>query len=267
MIRLVALDLDGTLLDPNSKVSDENAAAVREATARGVHIVLCTARWYGVAMRTAGRLELTAPLICHSGSHIREPNDGVELLHLRVPEVAAREIAAFCDDLGCETYTTIDGVTYMRTRWEAQIDPERLPNDMRLARTHAEYVTGPVTGFVVFGEEAVRGLLETFGERYEKELAFPIGSGDSTQTYVTITGAGSDKGRALRLVAKHLNVPPNEAMAVGDAQPDVDMFEVAGIGVAMGNASDEVKERADAVAPSNAESGVAWAIRKFVLDA
>jgi Cof subfamily protein (haloacid dehalogenase superfamily) len=266
MIRMVALDLDGTLLDPNNKVTEETAAAIHEASAQGVQIVLCTARWFGVALRTARRLEVTAPLICHSGAHIRAPEGDLELLHLRVPEEAARQIAAFCDDLGAETYTTIDGVTYMRTRWEAQIDPARLPQDMRLAKTHAEYVTGPVTGFVVFGDEAVQGLIETCGERYAEELVFPIGSGSSMQTYVTITGAGSDKGRALRLVAKHLNVPGEEILAMGDAQPDVDMFRVAGTGVAMGNAPDDVKEQADAVAPSNAEDGVAWAIRKFVLN-
>ena len=266
MIRLVALDLDGTLLDPNSKVSDENAAAVREAAARGVHIVLCTARWYNVALRTASRLDLSAPLICLSGAHIRESGSGVDLLHLRVPEEPARAIAAFCDALGCETYTTIDDVTYMRTRYEAMIDPERLPKDMKLAKTHAEYVHGPVSGFVVFGEEAVQGLKETFEPRYQGELAFPVGISETGAPYVTITGAGSDKGRALRLVCKHLNVPLEEAMAMGDAEPDVDMFVVAGMGVAMGNAPDDVKDRADAVAPSNAESGVAWAIRKFVLD-
>lgn len=265
MIRLVALDLDGTLLDPSSKVSEEDAAAVREAAARGVHIVLCTARWYGIALRTARRLELTPPLICHSGAHIKEPDSGVELLHLRVPEQPAREIASYCDAGGYETYTTIDGTTYMRTRFEAQIDPARLPKDMRLAKTHAEHVAGPVTGFVVFGDEAVRGLIATFGERYKTELAFPVGISETGQTYVTITGAGSDKGRALRLVCKHLNVPLEEALAMGDAQPDVDMFEVAGTGVAMGNAPDDVKAQADAVAPSNAENGVAWAIRKFVL--
>jgi hydroxymethylpyrimidine pyrophosphatase-like HAD family hydrolase len=67
-------------------------------------------------------------------------------------------------------------------------------------------------------------------------------------------------------VCEHLGVPLEEAMAMGDAQPDVAMFEVAGIGVAMGNAIDDVKAQADAVAPSNTEGGVAWAIRRYVLE-
>ena len=76
---------------------------------------------------------------------------------------------------------------------------------------------------------------------------------------------GADKGRALRLVCEQLGVPLEEAMAVGDAAPDVAMFDVAKVGVAMGNAPEDVQAQADAVAPSNLEGGVAWAIRRFVL--
>ncbi len=265
MIRLVALDLDGTLLGPDFRVSEADGKAVVAARDKGVQIVLSTSRWYGLAQRTARRLELPAPLICHNGAHIREPNDGADLLHVRIPQDAARQIAAFCDDGGFETYTTVDGITYMRTRMEAQIDPQRLPKDMRLAKTHAEHVVGDATGFVVFGEEAVRGLVDTFAGRYAGVLAFPVGVSETSQPYVTVTAAGADKGAALRLVCQHVDVAPEEAMAVGDAAPDLAMFEVAATGVAMGNAPEDVKRKADAVAPSNTEGGVAWALRRFVL--
>ena len=265
MIRLIALDLDGTLLGPNNRVSQEDSDAVIAARDKGIHIVLNTARWYGVAQYTSRRLELTTPLICMSGAHVQEPNEGTELLHLKIPTEIAREIANLCDENGYETYTTVDGVTYMRTPRAAQIDPARLPKDMKLEQTHIGHVTVPATGFVVFGEEAVNALLGRFGEKYADILAFPVGTGE--QTYVTITGGPADKGTALRLVCEYLEVPLEEAMAVGDAEPDLDMFEVAATSVAMGNAADSVKEVADAVAPSNAESGVAWAIREFALKA
>ena len=70
----------------------------------------------------------------------------------------------------------------------------------------------------------------------------------------------------MRLLCEHIGVPPEETLAIGDAAPDVPMFELAATGVAMGNAPDTVKAQADAVAPSNAENGVAWAIRQFVLE-
>jgi len=266
MIRLVALDLDGTLLGPNLRVGEADGQAVAAARDRGVYVVLCTSRWYGLALRTAHRLELRTPLVCHNGAHIKEPDEGPELLHLRIPTEAAREIAAFCDEGGYETFTTVDGITYMRTRWEALIDPARLPTDMRVARTQAEHVTAPATGIIVFSAEGVRAVVEAFRERYQDALAFSEAWSGTDQPYVTITAAGVDKGSSLRLVCEHLGVALEEAMGMGDAAPDVPMFQVAGLGVAMGNASEDVKAKADAVAPSNTEAGVAWAIRRFVLE-
>jgi hydroxymethylpyrimidine pyrophosphatase-like HAD family hydrolase len=105
-----------------------------------------------------------------------------------------------------------------------------------------------------------------FESRYARQLAFPIGIGETGNPYVTITGPGVDKGTALRRVCEHLSVPLEETMAMGDAMPDAAMFEVAGVAVAMGNGSHELKELADAVAPSNSEGGVAWAIRRYVLE-
>jgi hypothetical protein len=265
MIRLVALDLDGTLLGPDWRVAEEDSEAVREALARGVHVVLNTSRWYGVALRTHGRLQLETPLACHNGVHVCEPG-GDELLHLRVPADIAREIAQMCDEGGWETYTTVNGVTYMRSRWEERIDPARLPKDMRLAKTHAQHVTQDATGFVVFGDDAVAQLTETFDARYPGALAFPVGIGEAGQQYVTITARGADKGTAHRLICERLAVSPEESMAVGDAMPDAAMFEAAQVGVAMGNASDDLKALADAVAPTNAEGGVAWAIRRYVFE-
>ena len=232
MIRLIALDLDGTLLGPNNRVSQEDSDAVIAARDKGIHIVLSTARWYGVAQYTSRRLELTTPLICMSGAHVQEPNEGTELLHLKIPTEIAREIATLCDQNSYETYTTVDGVTYMRTPMAAQIDPARLPKDMKLEQTHIGHVTVPATGFVVFGEEAVNALLGRFGEKYADILAFPVGSGE--QKDVAITGGPSDQGAALRLACAYLQVPRGAAMAAGGAGPDLDRYAVAARGAARG---------------------------------
>jgi Cof subfamily protein (haloacid dehalogenase superfamily) len=267
MIRLIALDLDGTLLGPDFRVAEADGEAVLAAKERGVIIVLNTARWYGIALRTARRLGVTAPLICHNGAHVKSPDDnGAELLHMPIPTDAAREITARCDEGGWETYTSVEGITYMRSRWESAIDPARLPDDMRIAKTHAEYVTSPATGIIVFSEEGVRGVIDAFEAAYRGTLDFHAAWSESSQPYVSITAAGAGKGKALQLVLDQLDVAPGDVLAVGDALPDVPMFELAGVGVAMGNAPGDVKARADDVAPSNQEGGVAWAIQKYVLE-
>jgi len=266
MIKLVALDLDGTLLGPGFKIGDADKEAIADARRSGVHVTIDTTRWYELAVLTAGRLGLTSPMVCHNGAHIKIPGAETNVLHLPIPMDVAREIAAFCDERGWESYTSVDGVTYMRTRYEASIDPSRLPQGMRLEKNHAPFVTAPATGILAFGEDAVRLVAETFEAKYPGVLAFPAGWSESMTPYVTVTVTGVDKGTGLKVVCDHLGIALDEAMAVGDAHPDVDMFKVAGVGVAMGNAADEVKAQADAVAPANDAGGVAWAIRHFVLE-
>ncbi len=265
MIRLLALDLDGTLLNPDNGISEKDAAAVRAARDRGVRIVLATSRWYGLANRTAQFLELDTPIICHNGAHIREAANRSELLHLRIPTEAAREISALSDEEGFETYTTIEGITYVRAPWQAHIPGDRLPDDMRLAGTHAQLVTAPATGIIIFGDEAVRAVIDAFAERFAGLLVFPAGWSETFRPYVTITAAGADKGRALRTICEHLDIAPKYTMAMGDAAPDLAMFEAAGFAVAMGNAPEDVQARADTIAPPNTANGVAWAIERFVL--
>jgi hydroxymethylpyrimidine pyrophosphatase-like HAD family hydrolase len=160
----------------------------------------------------------------------------------------------------------VNGVTYMRTRYEAAIDPARLPPDMRLEKLHAPFVSAPATGILAFGQDAVDLVERTFEPKYPGMLAYPAGWSESQTPYVTVTVAGVDKGTGLQVVCDHLGIAPDEAMAVGDAHPDVAMFDVAGVGVAMGNAQEEVKAVADAVAPSHDAGGVAWAIRRYVLE-
>ncbi len=83
--------------------------------------------------------------------------------------------------------------------------------------------------------------------------------------YLNIVHGGADKGKALALVCEHVGVPLSEALAIGDAAPDLEMMRVAGLSMAMGNAPDEVKAQVDVVGPGNVEDGVAWAIREFAL--
>ena len=263
-VRLIAVDLDGTLLTRGNTVSDVNAAAVREAVAAGVHIVLATARWYTLAKATADALGVTSPMICHNGAMVRDPRDGAYLLHERIPAQPAREIAAIADERRYECVVTVDDVTYMITQ-RPNVEPARLPGGIRLAERLSDAVTDGAEGFIFFGQQAVDGLRSTLDGNYDGVLNLAWGYSATFPPYVNIVHAAADKGRALRLVCEHAGVPLDESLAIGDAAPDLDMMSVAGMSMAMGNAPDDVKARATVVGPSNLEDGVAWAIREFAL--
>lgn len=263
-IRLIALDLDGTLLTRGNRVSDGNADAVREAVAAGIHVVFATSRWYRLAKRTADQLGVTSPIICHNGAMIRSPIDGSTLLALGVPPEPAVEIAAIADEQRYESMVTVDDVTHMITR-RPDIDPARLPGGMLLTDRLSDKVREGAEGFLFFGQDAVDGLLARLNGRHDGVLNLAHGYSSTFPPYLNIVNVGADKGRALRLVCEHVGVPLEEAMAIGDAAPDLEMMGIAGLSVAMGNAPDEVKSRVDFVGPSNVDDGVAWAIRQYAL--
>jgi Cof subfamily protein (haloacid dehalogenase superfamily) len=263
-IRLVALDLDGTLLNRGNRVSDVNAEAVRDAVAAGVHIVIATSRWYLLAKRTADLLGVTSPIICHNGAMIRSPIDGARLLQLDVPPEPAAEIAAIADEGQYESMATYDDVTHLLTP-RPDIDASRLPHGMVLTKRLSDHVANGVEAFLFFGQDACDGFRTRAGDRYDGVLNLAYGYSETFPPYLNIVHAGADKGRALARVCEHVGVPLSEAMAIGDAAPDLEMMRAAGVGMAMGNAPDEVKEQADVVGPSNLDDGVAWAIREFAL--
>jgi Cof subfamily protein (haloacid dehalogenase superfamily) len=265
-VRLVALDLDGTLLTRGNAISDANAAAVRDAVAAGMHVVFATSRWYRLAKATAGLLGVTAPIICHNGAMIRDPRDDAVILRHDIAPDAAREVARLADDARYESIVTVRDETWMTTK-RADIDPARLPAGMRLSRTLSEHVGDGAEAFLFFGQDAVDGLRAALGDRYDGVLTLAWGFSETFPPYLNIVNAAADKGRALRLVCDRLGVPLDETMAIGDAAPDLDMMRVAGLSVAMGNAPSDVQAQATVTGPGNREDGVAWAIRRFALPA
>ncbi len=103
--KLLAVDLDGTLLNSAMKLSEGNTEAIARAREAGVAIVLATSRWFGLAKRTSDRLRLTAPIICSNGAEVRN-QDGSTILHLPLDAEAARDVVTWGDDHAWEMFTT-----------------------------------------------------------------------------------------------------------------------------------------------------------------
>jgi Cof subfamily protein (haloacid dehalogenase superfamily) len=262
-IRLIALDLDGTLLNTALKLSERNAEAVRRALDRGVKVVLATSRWFGLAKRTADRLGTDSPLVCSNGAVIRRPQDETELLHLRLDRDVASEVVALGDERGWEMFTTIDDATFMRARPGA---PESLPGGLRTSERQAdELARGQPTAVLVFGSDAVEKISQRLLPAYDGRAKFSVNRPINLPPYVVLTHQDADKASALEIVCREVDVPLSEVMAMGDSESDLSMLRAAGLGIAMDNSPDEVKRAAAHVAPSNDNDGVAWAIQRFAL--
>jgi Cof subfamily protein (haloacid dehalogenase superfamily) len=263
-IKLIALDLDGTLLNSSLKLSDGNARTLETAMEGGAKVVLATSRWFGLAKRTADRLGIDTPLVCSNGALVRRPADGAEILHLRVDQEAAREVTSAGDERDWEMFTTIEDATYMRMR--PGVIPERLPGGLRVAERQSDEVAQrQPTAVLVFGTEAVDEISERILPAYDGRAKFSVNRPANLPHYVVLTHPDADKASALETVCEELDVPLTAVMAMGDSESDLSMLRSAGLGVAMNNAPDEVKRAALHIAPSNDDDGVAWAIERFVM--
>jgi hypothetical protein len=263
-IRLVALDLDGTLLNSALKLSERDAEAVRRALDKGVKIVLATSRWFGLARRTADRLGIDTPLVCSNGAVVRRPRDDSELLHLRLDQEIAREVTALGDERGWEMFTTIGDATFMRA--PPGVSPESLPGGLRTSERQADEVArGQPTTVLVFGDDAVDEISQRFLPAYDGRAKFSVNRPINLPPHVVLTHPDADKASALEIVCHQMDVPLSNVMAMGDSESDLTMLRLAGLGIAMDNSPDEVKRAALHVAPSNDADGVAWAIDRFAL--
>lgn len=271
-ISLIAVDLDGTLLLSGTKrLAVEGSRLLRAAAARGIRVVLATARTPHSIRDFCEEMDLHDPIIGSSGAQILGSPGGPVWASFAISYQAARAIAEYADACNWELSTTIGEMTYWRQRPGqelGQVAPNRV-----IVRNNTAALPDPLAGeayagparILAFQPDAIVGLAALCAVSLTNDCRADVFYSAAGQpNSLGIFPAGADKGSALRLVQDRLGVLPAETLAIGDNSVDLPMFETAAWSVAMGNAPPEVKRRAGTVAPSNDDEGVAWAVKKFL---
>jgi hypothetical protein len=262
-IKLVALDLDDTLLDKSLTVSPRTREVIAQAIAQGVTVTVATGRMYSSALIYAKQLELDVPLITYNGGLIRRVQSGETLYHKPVDEQVAREVLALFGEKGWYIQSYVDDILYVAEHNETSRYYERMTGIKAVALGDAFYTMAgaPTKMLALTGEDKMGEIEQTirsvFGDRLYIARSKP--------TYLEMTNPQVNKGHALAFLADKLHITRDQVMAVGDGPNDLDMIEYAGWGVAMGNAAANVKAAAKAVTGHHDADGVAEAIEKYVL--
>ena len=259
--RLLAVDVDGTLLDDEHRLLKENELAIREAKENGVKVILFSGRGYPALAGIIERLELKDAVATENGSLILDCT-GSRRLHeemISVPD--CRRILSYCGENGYHPLIYQDNEVYSKLQSKYLEIFETCMKQKVIYTDDIEmcYRDIPLGKILVLDEperiSAIKEWMEqTFQNRVSAELAYDF----------SLEIGGSDKGRALEWIAGHYGIRPEEIMAVGDGENDKNMLKFAGLGVAMGSAMENVKNCADKVTRSNNESGVAYAIRTWM---
>lgn len=266
-IRVIVTDIDGTLLNSRMELSPRNEAALRQVIERGIHVVLATGKTRHAGEWIIKKLNLKSPGIFLQGL-VTYDADG-QIMHQQTLDPAvARSVITFADERGflIVAYSgkriLVKGVD---PRLEGAITAYHDSPPEAVGALHNLIDHTPLHKLMMIGDArsitALRWQLEMLagGQIRLMQAGIP--------TMVEVLPPGGSKGTALKQLMKDLNVKPEAVMAIGDAENDIEMLQIAGIGVAMGQAHQPVKDAADFVTASNDEDGVAVAIEKFVLKA
>ncbi|MGP4076808.1 Cof-type HAD-IIB family hydrolase [Halobacillus sp. K22] len=241
-IKLIALDVDGTLVNPQGTVSDANIKAVQKAKDQGIHVLLSTGRSLSRCRDIAEQLGRSSYIVTINGGEIY--NQDFELVDqtLLEPHHVSR-LWELKEKHGLYFWSsTVQGIFNSQEPFDSEIEEY---NWLKF-------------GFDIEDDEIREAILQELNGNQDLEIT------NSSPTNIEVNPTGVTKAAALLKVCEWLDLKMENVMAVGDSMNDIAMIRESGVGVAMGNAQDEVKQEAEFVTGTNAEDGVAQAIEKIL---
>jgi Cof subfamily protein (haloacid dehalogenase superfamily) len=261
-IDLIALDLDGTLLNRDESISDRNKQAIRRALEAGVRVVLVTGRGTDMPIRVSRELHLNLPVICCHGALTKDFGANRTLEHAPVPLEHAKTLVEFAEREGLSIAIYHEEMFWRLEGSQMYMD-DMLGPHWREVRSFSDVMSSAPTFIRFLGRTAVDALQKQY---FDLPLNFRLETWFDFVECAVLSREAS-KHHALARLCADFQILPQNVLAIGDSRNDVPMLQWAGIGVAMGNALPEVREAVKYVTAANEESGVALAIEKFVLNA
>lgn len=241
-IKLIALDMDGTLLNRRQEISEENRKAIATAMERGVKVVICTGRHLHSTKPYADSLNLKSYLVVANGGEIWDSEGQlVERNHLDAKDIEM--MYDLCTQYGSRYWAMTPDKDYREGLGEKITEEQWLK-----------------FGFDLDDHDTREAILRELEKHDHLELS------NSSPLNIEVNPIGINKANALKKICEYLGITMEEVMAVGDSLNDIAMIREAGVGVAMGNAQSTVKEAANWVTETNDNDGVAKAIQHWVLN-
>lgn len=262
-IRLIGIDLDGTLVMNSHEVSERNIAAIRAATQRGVTVALATGRPHVSAERFAERLGLgDVPIISFNGAIIRRPGEQEAMFEAPVPADLAAAIVEDCVARRRHIHYYLGDTMYVTRMSHWALLYARRTGLVPVTAGDMRRFAGrePIKILVCLGAHEAPDALREEQERYGDRLIVTR----SMPEYIEYLSRDAGKGKALAWLAQQMSIPMEQTMGMGDMLNDLELVQMSGLGVAMPHAPDAVKAASKYVAHSGPE-GVAEAIETFVL--
>jgi hypothetical protein len=273
MIRAIALDIDGTLLGPDKRISRANRAAIAGARARGLFVTLVTGRRLPAARKVAEDLGGDPPLVLHNGALIVDGAGAPVRVRPLAREVARTVVAL-------SRRRKADPVVHVGQRGEGLLvvetdSPSHTLLAYYLSKSHPDVrVIESLDAYLAESEDPIQvmyggsmndmsALMNALAPIEDRARLLRTVYPDDDLSLIDVVDRDVDKAEALRFLGGRLEIPMEEILAIGDNWNDRDMLLAAGVGCVMGNADAPLRGLGLPVVPSNADDGVAWAIERY----
>lgn len=266
-IKLIAIDLDGTLLNPQHEMTERTEKTLKAAMAAGVRVIIATGKTFMSSQHIIKRLGTNTPGIYNQGT-ITFNSDGTVHSQQMLDKALARQVITYAEDRGYVIGAYAGSRILVRKMTERMAEltmhyHEPMPEEVGPLQNILDNT--PINKIIMFYPNDARRV-----QALRWQLNIQIGNAARLLSAgipdeLEILPPNASKGTALKVLLKEMGIPANQAMTIGDGENDVEMLELAGLGVAMGNANDHVKSVANVTTASNDADGVAEAVEKYVL--
>ncbi len=284
MIKLIATDMDGTLLNAAHEISQENQEAIKFAQEHGITVVIATGRAFYEANTPVAETDLKVPYICLNGAEVRDETFNImSTSHLNHSLVSKITSTLKEKDIYYQVYTNrgiytenpqrdLEIYIDIAERAGQKADVEKIENSIQKRIDNGtlkivdnydkiEDIPGELI-MKILAFDSDLGKIDLVGQELAQSPNLAVSS--SSRGNLEITHSDAQKGIALSTIAKQLGIDLKDVMALGDNLNDISMLERVGYPIAMDNAAPEVKTVAEYVTDSNENSGVGKAIKKFL---
>lgn len=268
-IKLIAIDIDGTLINSRKELTPRVKAALNAASQQGVYVVICTGRPYpGVEPLLKG-LNLINDhdyVVTYNGTLVQQTGTKKALVRFAMTHEDLERVNTNATTYNVHYHATDEEAIYVPTPTigKYSIHESELVGMPIIHQLYKDIPSDKEFIKMMYVDEPdilatlIDNLSDTFKSQYQLFRSAPY--------YLEVIHPKAGKGNAVKLLAQELQLSSDEVMCIGDQENDRDMIEYAGLGVAMGNAVEEVKSIADFITTTNDEDGVAVAVEKFVLN-
>ncbi len=261
--KLIAIDMDGTFLDKNHKISKENLEAVKKVISKGKEVIIATGR-SGVSLNDyKDHFDFNTPFIVYNGSAMKYLNKYDYIQRNDLEFEIAKKVVEKGVSLNTGVLIWADDELYLIGSEEKAINYTFNSGTNFIKIDNIEKLKYKGIHKVMFSDtkERIREIYNIFQKEEFKSSNYTI----SVPKILEFFNLKSSKGQTVLNYAKSLGIKQEEIICIGDGMNDISMIKMAGLGIAMDNACQELKEVADYITKSNEENGVAYAIEKFML--